>query len=233
MNCEELEELAGAYAFGALPDAQRAAVAAHLASCDRHPEMRELEAVVASLALAAEEMEPPLALKSRLMEAIQADRRATQSATGTPTPVEGRLFETIRSWFASPRLGYRMSAALAVAVVGLLAWNITLQSGSSDTVVVNISGSATGHVIYLRDDGLAVVDVRGLPALPSGKVYEVWSMSSGKATRLGLLNTTASGEASASLPFNDSGVDLVAVTEEQAPGVDQPTTSPVFSAAFS
>jgi anti-sigma-K factor RskA len=233
MNCEELEELAGAYAFGALPDAQRAAVAAHLASCDRHPEMRELEAVVASLALAAEEMEPPLALKSRLMEAIQADRRATQSETGTPTPVEGRLFETIRGWFASPRLGYGLSAALAVALVGLLAWNISLQGGSADQVVVNVSGSASGRVIYLKDEGLAVVDVRDLPVLPSGKVYEVWSISSAKATRLGLLNTTASGEASASMPFNDSGVDLVAVTVEEAPGVDQPTTSPVFSAAFS
>jgi anti-sigma-K factor RskA len=232
MNCEEIEELSSAYALGTLPDAQRAAVAAHLASCDRHPEMRELEAVAASLALAAEEMEPPLALKSRLMEAIQADRRATQSATGTPTPVEGGLFETIRGWFASPRLGYGLSAALAVAVVGLLAWNISLQ-GSADQVVVSVSGSASGRVIYLKDEGLAVVDVRDLPVLPSGKVYEVWSISSAKATRLGLLNTTASGEASASLPFNDSGVDLVAVTVEEAPGVDQPTTSPVFSAAFS
>ncbi|HEY8767807.1 MAG TPA: anti-sigma factor [Dehalococcoidia bacterium] len=233
MSCEEIDELAGAYAFGALPDAQRAAVAAHLASCERHPEMRELEALAASLALAAEEMEPPPALESRLMEAIQADRRASQSATCILISVQGSLFDTIRGWFASPPLGYGLSAALAVAVVGLLAWNISLQGGSADQVVVNVSGSASGRVIYLKDEGLAVMDVRGLPALPSGKVYEVWSMSSGKATRLGLLNTTASGEASASMPFNDSGVNLVAVTVEQAPGVDQPTTSPVFSAAFS
>ena len=139
----------------------------------------------------------------------------------------------IRGWFAGPRFGYGLSAALAIAVVGLLAWNITLQGGSSDSVVVDISGSATGHVIYLKDEGLAVMDVRGLPQLPSGKVYEVWSMSSGQATRLGLLNTTASGEATASMPFNDSGVDQIAVTVEQAPGVDQPTTQPVFTAAFS
>ena len=42
MNCEEIEELAGAYALGALPEAERAAVSAHLATCDTHPEMREL-----------------------------------------------------------------------------------------------------------------------------------------------------------------------------------------------
>src|ERR1700674_5285058 len=103
MNCEEIEDLAGAYAFGALPEVQRAAMAAHLASCDRHPEMGELEAVAASLALAAEEMEPPPALKSWLMEAIQADRRASKSATGISIGVRDNLFYTIRGWLASPQ----------------------------------------------------------------------------------------------------------------------------------
>ena len=143
------------------------------------------------------------------------------------------MFDTIRGWFASPRFGYGMSAALAIAVVGLLAWNITLQGGSSDSVVVNISGSASGHVIYLKDESLAVMDVHGLPALPSGKVYEVWSMSSGRARRLGLLTATTGGDASASVPLDITGVDQVAVTVEQAPGVNQPTTQPILSAAFS
>jgi Anti-sigma-K factor rskA len=232
MNCEEVEELAGVYAFGALPEA-RAAVAAHLASCDRHPGMRELEALTASLALAAEEMEPPPALKSRLMEAIQADRRASEAATGIPISAQGSLFDTIRGWFASPRFGYGMSAALAVAVVGLFAWNISLQGGSSDQVVVSLSGSASGRVIYLKDEKLAVMDVHGLPALPSDEVYEVWSMSSGRATRHGLLTTTSGGDAIASVPLDISGVDLLAVTVEQAPGVDQPTSQPIFRAVFS
>src|ERR1700730_12143450 len=147
MNCEEIEELAGAYALGALPEAQRAAAAAHLASCGRHPEMRGLQGVAERLALAAEEMEPPPTLKSWLMEAIQADRRASESASSVPISAQGSLFNTIRAWFASPRFGYGMSAALAIAVVGLLAWNISLQGGSSDQVVVSLSGSAFGRVI--------------------------------------------------------------------------------------
>jgi hypothetical protein len=126
-----------------------------------------------------------------------------------------------------------LSAALAVTVVGLLAWNITLQGSSSDSVVVNVSGSASGHVIYLPDEKLAVMDLTGLPALPSGKVYEVWSLSAGSATRLGLLNSSGNGQATASMPFNDSGVDQVAVTVEQAPGVDQPTSQPILTADFS
>ena len=188
--------------------------------------------MAASLALAADEIEPPPALKSRLMEAIRGGTHAPASLTWRPDAERRGLGETIRGWFAGPRFGYGLSAALAIAVVGLLAWNITLQGGSSDQVVVNMSGSASGRVIYLKDEGLAVMDVHGLPPLPSGKVYEVWSMSSGQATRLGLLNATASG-ATASMPFSDSGVDQVAVTVEQAPGVDQPTSAPIFSAAFS
>jgi anti-sigma-K factor RskA len=232
MNCEEIEELAGAYALGALPEAERDAVAEHLASCDRHPEMQGLESAAASLALAAEELEPPPTLKSRLLEAIQSGARASRSETGIPIGAQGSLFGTIRGWFASPRFGYGLSAVMAVAVVGLLAWNISLQVRSSDEVVVNLSGSASGRVIYLKGEKLAVMDVHGLPALPPDKVYEVWSMSSGRATRLGLLTTTAGGDASASVPLDISGVSLLAVTVELAPGVDQPTTSPVLQADF-
>ena len=44
---------------GVLPDDERTAVLAHLETCDKHPEMQELMAVAASLALAAPEMVPP------------------------------------------------------------------------------------------------------------------------------------------------------------------------------
>ncbi len=73
MNCEQLEELAGAYALGALPSVEATKVAAHLESCDRHAELPERQSVAASLALAAEEVAPPPTLKSRLMAAIEAE----------------------------------------------------------------------------------------------------------------------------------------------------------------
>jgi len=232
MNCEEVEELAGVYAFGALPEA-RAAVAAHLASCDRHPGMRELEALTASLALAAEEMEPPPALKSRLMEAIQADTRSSKSATGIPIGAQGSLFDAIRGWFASPRFGYGLSAALAVAVVGLLAWNITLQGSSSNHGVINFSGTASGRLIYLQGEQLAVMDIHGLAPLSADKVYEVWAITPDSAIPIGLLTPTAAGNASLATSLNATSVAQVAVTIEPAPGSDQPTTPPVILGNFS
>ena len=45
MNCEEVEELIGAYALGALPVEMLADVGEHLVSCANHPDAADLKAV--------------------------------------------------------------------------------------------------------------------------------------------------------------------------------------------
>lgn len=231
MNCEEIEELAGAYALGALPEEERAAGSAHLESCDKHPEMRELKAAAASLALAAPEIDPPPALKSRLMEAVRAES-APQRAPISVAPRHG-IGDTIRGWFSNPQLGYGLASALAVLVVGLVAWNVSLQGRDSDRTVINVSGNAAGRIIYLPDDRLAVIDVHGLDPLPPGKVYEVWAITGPSATPLGIFEVADDGTAVTSMPFDAKGVEQIGVTVEDAPGADQPTSAPVFTARFS
>ena len=71
MTCEQFEEMAGAYAIGALPRDEMSAAAEHLAACEKHPEVRELQLVVARLGSAAPDVEPPPALKARLMDVIR------------------------------------------------------------------------------------------------------------------------------------------------------------------
>lgn len=230
MNCEEVEELAGAYALGALPEVERAAVSEHLGSCENHPEMRELQSAAASLALAAPEIDPPPALKSRLLEAIRAESQPQRAPISGP---RRSLGETIRGWFSSPQLGYGLASALAVIVVGLIAWNVTLQGGDDGRTVLNVTGNASGRIIYLPDDKLAVVDVHGLEVLPAGKVYEAWAITGTLATPLGLLTVTNDGSSVTSMPFDANGVEQIGVTVEDAPGVDQPTSAPVFTARFS
>lgn len=229
MNCEEVEELAGAYAIGALPEEERAAVSAHLESCDKHPEIRDLQAAAASLALAAPEIEPPASLKSRLMYSIRYESPQRDEASSA-TPRRG-LVETIRGWSSRPQLGYGLAGALAVLVVGLMAWNISLQGDS--TTVSNIGGNASGRVFYIPGEKLAVMDVHDLTPLPADKVYEIWAMRGDVATPLGLLNVSPSGDATVLLQLDASGVDQLAVTAERSPGVSQPTSAPVFTARFS
>ena len=230
MNCDEIEELAGAYALGALPEADRAVVFAHLESCDKHPEIRELQAAAASLALASPELDPPPALKLRLMDAIRAES-VPQRAPTSPASRRG-IAETIRGWFATPKLGYGLASALTLLVVGLVAWNVGLSGGESERRVLTVTGSATGRVIYLPDDKLAVMDVGGLDLLPPGKVYEVWAMTGTSATKVGFLDVTSTGSSTTSIPFDADGIEQIGVTLEDAPGVEQPTSAPVFTAHF-
>ena len=51
MTCEEVDDLSGAYALGALPPQEVEAVEAHLATCLRsdHAELHELSATAAML----------------------------------------------------------------------------------------------------------------------------------------------------------------------------------------
>lgn len=227
MNCEEFEDLSGAYAIGALPDDEHARASAHLDTCEKHPQVRELMAVAGSLALAAPAVDPPPALKSRLMDAVRAEARPSVEAAREESR-RGGLFDAIKGWFGNARLGYGLAAAMTVLVVGLLAWNVSLQDddGGASAVVVQMTGQVTGEVVYLPEKKIAVMDLHGLEELPSDKVYEVWALQDGQATPLGVI-FPANGSVNASMQFDATGYDTIAVTIEDAPGADQPTTDPI------
>lgn len=223
--------MGGAYALWALPEATLREVEAHLTSCPNHSPIAGLRAVAFGMALAAPEREPPPTLKARLMESIQ--RGAAREAEGEHRDVSARRRMV---WAPRPLAPYALAAALAVAVAGLLAWNLALQtsddSGKSATIVRTLTngGSAGGRVLLLADQGLAVITVDGLAPLPAEKAYQVWAISKGEPTGIGLFNASESGEASAVLRADLSRVEAIAITIEPATGSPQPTTAPVLSA---
>ncbi|HEU5434549.1 MAG TPA: zf-HC2 domain-containing protein, partial [Thermomicrobiales bacterium] len=64
---ENLRELLGAYALGAVEPRERAALDAHLRTCAScQVELAELRGAVAALPLVVEEREPPAALRGRI-----------------------------------------------------------------------------------------------------------------------------------------------------------------------
>ncbi len=96
MDCETVRELAPLYVLGVLEPDEAAAVREHVAGCDDvHAELEELAGAAGSLLLAAEPVEPPAALKSRLLAAADADLRegrhpstaATTAAAASPAAV--------------------------------------------------------------------------------------------------------------------------------------------------
>lgn len=151
MTHELARDFAAAYVLGALEPAEEAAVREHLLSCpEPHDEFAELGGVVQYLAEIPdlEMVEPPAALRDRIMAAAAADLAARAGAAGsakapltapTPTPLPTgadrteRLERTERGTRrGASRLAWAVQIAAVVAIVVLAGWNLLLQGELSD-----------------------------------------------------------------------------------------------------
>ena len=73
----------------------------------------------------------------------------------------------------------------------------------------------------------AVVSTAGVPALPGGKVYQLWVMSSSGARPAGLLPASRQGATTPVLADGVRAGDRLGITVEPAGGTAHPTTTPV------
>lgn len=243
MNCEQAEELIGAYALDALPSDEMAAVRAHLPTCPEHAAAAaELRAVAVALGETADAMAPPPDLRARVAAAVGASEPAA-GTTVIKRPVEmqsrtaphqaSRRFAGL----SAPTWG-AIAAVLAVAVAGLLAWNIALRNGDSGsnarvqavTTLEQETGAAAGHVVVF-DDGTATVVGNAMPRLDTTQAYQLWSLDElGQPTSLGLMEYDDRGVANATVTLDDGNTTQVAVTIEPAGGSEQPTSPPLYIA---
>jgi anti-sigma-K factor RskA len=205
LSCDDVRELAGSFVLGALDDAETEAVRAHLASCaDPHAEMAELGSVLSVFAESVPVVEPPAALKGRILAAAAADLEArgravapsTSAAAEAPTPFPAA---SERQQRASARAGMgswvlRIAAVLAIALLG--GWNLLLQGQLSEAqtyernvaAVLNVAGQpgaltavltpTTGGgpagLAAVANDGSVRIAMRDLPATSGSQVYEAW-----------------------------------------------------------
>jgi hypothetical protein len=145
LRCDDVRELAPAYLLDALEPDDADAVRDHLAACtEPHPELAELGGVVPYLADAIEPIEPPAALKDRIMAAAAADlaarggapvvspptaaaSAAAASAVGppadAPTQIPVPAARSRRDW---ARWGLAAAAVLVIGILG--ASNLMLRS---------------------------------------------------------------------------------------------------------
>jgi anti-sigma-K factor RskA len=257
MNCDEVEELLGAYAVDALPSDEAAAVRAHLAGCRNHAEQAaELRAVASRLHALAGPVQPPAALRSRVLEAIREQDSATATARATAPAVPPASIESARdtrrsrvTWGRSPE-GKRafpyargaLAAVLVAAIGGLLAWNIILMSGDDNdaeqfasraTAVAPLradAGDAFGAVIYFDAEKRAAVVADGLEVLDATQTYQLWALGEGDPVSLGLISVDARGHMSGAVSFDAAAAEGIAITIEPAAGSPQPTSDPILLA---
>jgi anti-sigma-K factor RskA len=153
MTHDDLRELTGAYALGALSDGDRRAFEAHLASCaECAREVRELGYVASGLAVAVAQVNPPAALRQRVLDA--ALHAAPPAPRVGPTTV-GRLeratpprASALPSWLAA-------AAAIAAVAVGLYAMTLRERIGRLEEQLREANARAEGvqHELQIAQSG--------------------------------------------------------------------------------
>src|SRR5579871_288629 len=214
MEDDRAHDLTAAYALDALDPEEREGFEAHLAQCERcRDEVAELSAAASALAFGLEPVEPPPALRGRILDAARAER---------PNVVPLR-----------PRGNRALAAVAAVAAcvaVGLGIWNVSLhdQLGNAHSEAlqrVAVSG-ASGSLVVSSGRSAALV-LSDLPAAPDGKTYEAWVLDKGTATAAGLFHG-GGGMTYVTLSRQVPSGATVGVTVEPAGGSSQPTAKPLI-----
>jgi anti-sigma-K factor RskA len=240
MTCNEVDELAAAFALGALEADEEDALQAHLASCDQpHREMRNALGAGAVLAESLDPVAPSPGLRDRLMATIERTPQAHRPAISAPPPAERP------GWLAwlSPQVARPLAVAAVVALLAIGAWNLSLQSqlGQRDAALravasaisdgdlaFRVDGSAgRGYVVETPGEGAALV-VADLAELPADRLYELWLIdASGAAVAVGTFAPADRAVAVVPIERDLAGYATFAVTVE-AERVAAPSGAPVM-----
>jgi anti-sigma-K factor RskA len=125
MNCQEFEELSGAYVLGAVTSEERQEAEEHLAGCPKCQHLlRGLQSVVGVLPLTAPVAAPPPELKERIFASIRATRTDLPPAVvDMPNQLPAARY---RRWW-STRIATAVAAVMFVLLAVMVTWNIALQ----------------------------------------------------------------------------------------------------------
>lgn len=230
----DIHALSGAYALDALDPDERTEFEKHLADCAicraEVDSLREAAAGMADLT----EVAPPGSLRERVL---------ADAAVVRPLPPLVDRARRRRRW------GAFLAAAAAIVVLagGAVAWHPWDRPSSSEQLSAvdrvaqapdaersshSLPGGGTVTVYRsVRLDRAAVV-VKNLPALPDGKVYEMWLQD--RAGSMEPAGTVPAGVTSGEMVLEGSAASAVGagVTVEPAGGSPEPTSDPVAVLAF-
>ncbi|MFB6892252.1 anti-sigma factor domain-containing protein [Kitasatospora sp. NPDC056327] len=237
----DLHVLTGAYAAHALPEQELTAFERHLAQCPAcAAEVSEFEATLARLG-AAESLEPPPALKARVMAGIGGIRQLPPLTASAGRP--RRVPPVVRRW---PRLVLAACLALAAGLgaaavqqhdralraearegrlLGQRSAVAALLAAPDARTSTTAAGSAVATVVWSAGRGRAAFLATGLPALARGRAYQLWFDDAGTMRPAGLL---PENEGQVLLTGGIDGAVGVGVTEEPAGGSARPTGRPLM-----
>jgi anti-sigma-K factor RskA len=225
MNCQEFEELFGAYTLDALSAEERQVVDLHLVTCTKCKRtVEQLQEIVDLFPLSVPAIEPPPLLKAQIMAHIQT----AQATYGTLPPPERAIVHSRRR-----RLRWQnslLAASLLLLLVllgGMTFWNLSLHEQVAllstrvpqpvTYTIHGINGStATGEVIYYPQQQITVLLLRDLPPLTGAQVYQGWLFQGQHPVSIGLLNRE-NGTVTLDFQGEISKYSVAAVSLERGP----------------
>ena len=240
---QDLHALSGAYALDALGDeSERDRFTRHLGRCPScASEVRGFSEVATALAFAAATEAPP-GLRDRVLTAAARIRQLPPEVHPEARPRRTRSWTPWVPWLS----GVVAVASIAIAVFFGLAQAHTQQALDqaraqaqaislllSSPQVTLLSKSTTkggvATVVLAAGRHQLVVFTNGLPALPSGQVYQLWLIGKTRTVSAGLLPPAEAGRTPAVLASGVTKGDTLGLTVEPAPGSAQPTTKPILA----
>ena len=241
----DMHSLSGAYALDAIESGSELdRFTRHMSRCAScASEVRGFREVATALAFAAT-AEPPPELRDRVLAAAARTRQLPPEVRTHARPQRTRAWPLKGPWV--PWLsGVIATASIVVAVLFGFAQAHTQQElnqarAQNQAIALVLSApqvkllthsttmGGVATVVLAADRHELVVTTSGLPALPTGKVYQLWLI--GKTiVSAGLLPSAKSGQTP---PVLASGVvkgDALGLTVEPAGGSRKPTTTPILA----
>lgn len=217
----EMHDLVAPYALDALDQDERDKFEDHLEECAScRAELTSLTESAADLAESVA-VTPPARLKTAVLDAISDETNATVLSL---RPKRGA------GWLAAA-----VAAAVAIVFIGLWATTNSRLEGANqiaavyeatDTVIVDVvTANGPARFAYSVRLETGVFSGGELSDLSQADVYQLWLIGAEGPMPAG---TLASGEPDVLIEGIVPGLTL-AMTVERAPGVDAPTTQPLFA----
>jgi anti-sigma-K factor RskA len=239
----DLHSLSGAYALDAIEAGpERDRFTRHLSRCQScASEVRGFREVGTALAFAAA-AEPPAELRMRVLAAAARTRQLPPEVSTHVRPRRTRARVPWVPWLS----GVVATASIVVAVLFGFAQahtrdelnqvraenqaiSLLLSAPGAQLLTHEVTNGGVATVVLAADRHELAVVTTGLPALPSGKVYQLWLIGKPKTVSAGLLPAAKNGQTPAVLATGVVKGDTLGLTVEPAGGSAQPTTTPILA----
>jgi anti-sigma-K factor RskA len=239
----DLHSLAGPYALDALEaGSERDRFTRHLSRCQScAAEVKGFREVATAMAFAAA-AEPPAELRGRVLAAAARTRQLPPEVSTHARPRRSRTRVPWVPWLS----GVVATASIVVAVLFGFAQahtrdelnqvraenqaiSLLLSAPQAKLLTHTVTNGGVATVVLAADRHELAVVTTGLPALPSGKVYQLWLIGKPNTVSAGLLPAAKNGQTPAVLATGVVKGDTLGLTVEPAGGSAQPTTTPILA----